>query len=84
MDDDDVPDNLKFTVEEQRLNGKGEHLADKHSARWEYVMGEMIFAFDTLANNYEDWDVSTSSCEINKRTKRGLALFAKYYSGLWD
>jgi hypothetical protein len=57
VDDDDVPDHLKSTrapelTEDQKNTGD---VDDNHHLRWEYVMDEMIFAFENvLDDSWED------------------------------
>lgn len=49
--------------------------------RWNYVLDEMIFAHESVLNQWEDTDFD----EIKeKRVQRGLELFGKYYRSLWD
>lgn len=63
--------------------------------RWEYIMGEMIFAFDKIKEG--DWDIQIyKRCgdwtdeaieerrQIQERINNGLRLFGKYYQNLWD
>lgn len=54
VDFEDVPDELHGTplTQEQKDSGKTD---DKHFERWDWVMDEMIFAFDSKINgNWED------------------------------
>jgi hypothetical protein len=56
VDDEDVPEHLRSTAapelsEEQKHNG---HTDDNHFKRWDWVMNEMIFAFDSKVNDRED------------------------------
>ena len=64
-------------------------------ARWKYILGEMIYAFEMILN--EDWDLEiyekrggwskeslAERDEIQKRVSNGLRLFGKYYQSLWD
>ena len=59
----------------------------QYEDRWNWVLGEMIYAFDCKANKdavymrFEDRD------EMRKEQDRianGFRLFGKYYEGLWD
>ena len=46
VENDDVPENLRFEMtEEEKANWDGS-VDDKHEARWNYVLGEMIWAFE--------------------------------------
>jgi hypothetical protein len=56
VDDEDVPEHLRSTAapkltEEEKSNG---HTDDNHFKRWDWVMNEMIFAFDSKVNDIED------------------------------
>ena len=57
--------------------------------RWEYVLDEMIYAFDCKANKdevYMRFDTSDkeSMDKEQNRISNGFRLFGKYYEGLWD
>jgi len=60
--------------------------------RYNWIMDEMIWTFDQLANGNDGlefyseengWDIENHT-EYEKRIKNGLRLFGKYYRGLWD
>lgn len=54
VDDKDVPAELRSTAAEPKEN---EWDTDaNHFKRWDWVMGEMIFAFETKAGSLEDWE----------------------------
>ena len=58
VDDRDVPKELRSTsarelTQEEKDNG---HTDDNHFKRWDWVLEEMIFAFETKAGSLEDWD----------------------------
>jgi len=77
--DKDVPKKLR------RPKGTKPWDQDKqYFERWDYVLDEMIFAFEhiikqdnTLYKGPEDLK------KINKRIQNGLRLFGKYYRALW-
>ena len=48
--------------------------------RMEFVLDEMIFAFETVVND----DRPFLEEDISERTKNGLRLFGKYFQSLWD
>lgn len=96
VDDDDVPEELRSTaappVEEWQTD-------DNHFKRWEWVMDEMIWAFEQIENDDADSQFfkypnpdNFENCEFNKegyqahqhRLDRGTRLFGKYFRGLWD
>ena len=59
VDDEDVPEELRSTAapeltQEQKDTG---HTDDNHFKRWDWVMSEMIFAFESLEGGVnEDWE----------------------------
>jgi hypothetical protein len=94
VDDEDVPEHLRSTVAEPKEN---EWDTDSnHHKRWEWVMEEMIYAFEKELD--EDWDMVIWRRDgegwneekldernaIQKRISNGFRLFGKYYQALWD
>lgn len=80
VDDEDVPIELRtssakpLTKQEKEMGVVDEH----HHKRWEYVLNEMIYAFEQYSNDsFEDYT------DEDTRAKNGLRLFSKYYSSLW-
>lgn len=76
VDDQDVPDHIKSS--------------DVHD-RWDWVMNEMIWAFEQINNDdYDDVYFVDGQIDVDKmkevedRISNGLRLFGKYYRGLWD
>ena len=75
VDDADVPEALHRsnapTVDDWEND-------DNWFKRWDYVLDEMIFAFEIIAtdNDYHSTE--------NERVQNGLRLFGKYYLHLWD
>jgi len=87
VDMDDVPENLRPTEEDLENYANNGTTDTKFFARWDWVLDEMIYAFDCKANKddvimrLEDID------EINAeqdRISNGFRLFGKYYESLWD
>jgi hypothetical protein len=88
VDDADVPEYLRSHMAQPK-----EYEWDTDSLwhmRWEWVVGEMIFAFEKL--NEEDWEDEFFKnkewdregwSKVNDRIQNGLMLFGKYYRGLW-
>ena len=52
VDDEDVPDNLKSTAAGPKLNEWDTD--DNHFLRWDWVLDEMIFAFESKHNDWEE------------------------------
>ena len=69
VDDEDVPDELKSTSAPPKEN---EHDTDaNHFKRWDYVLNEMIFAFehkvdDSWEENYRSGDIDTIWVPVDK------------------
>jgi hypothetical protein len=81
VDEEDVPDWLHGDTEED------EQLIHD---RWDWVMAEMIYAFDCKVNKEEpcvrfDFKTQVEEMEAEQnRIQNGFRLFGKYYEGLWD
>ena len=62
---------------------------DQYDQRWNWVLNEMIYAFDCKANKdevYMRFDIKDRDA-IDKeqdRISNGFRLFGKYYEGLWN
>lgn len=52
-------------------------------SRWEYVLDEMIYAFECKIDD-DLTDTSKATMAKTARIDNGMRLFAKYYDGLWD
>ena len=76
-DDADVPEELRKSAAPPT-----EHewdTDDNHFKRWDWILDEMIFAFESKVT--DDWEHR----EIHhERIANGFRLFGKYYEGLWD
>lgn len=67
VDDEDVPSPLRSTAPGARDRCENEWDSDEHfHERWDYVLGEMIFAFECKVDN--SWQEKFSSGEIDKKT----------------
>ena len=76
VDNDDVPPELQHPVTDDPDH---DNLVEK---RWDYVLGEMIWAFDRKAKNDYLYDESYKESEM--RMSNGFRLFGKYYEALWN
>jgi hypothetical protein len=73
-DDEDVPEQLRACNAPPLKNEWDTD--DYFFARWDWIMGEMIYAFDAKLNH---------GCLLrDERMDHGFKLFGKYYQGLWD
>jgi len=81
VDPDDCPKDLRPKEQNEYDTD------DTHFARWDWVLDEMIYAFDCKANKDDVWMRLEDKKEIDKEQKRisnGFRLFGKYYEALWD
>ena len=83
VDNEDVPEELRATEEELRLYNEQAETDEKYHDRFEYVLDEMIFAFD-YSKNEKHLDYNEYTEENHARAQNGLRLFGKYYFSLWD
>jgi len=92
VDLEDVPEGLRPTNTEewQKLYNETGDTDDKFFKRWDWVLDEMIYAFDCKANKdevYMRFDTKTERDAMDKEQERisnGFRLFGKYYENLWD
>ena len=85
VDDKDVPKELKSTSALPKENEWDTD--DNHFKRWDYVLDEMIYAFDCKVNKHEPYIRFDDKEYIDKeqtRISNGFRLFGKYYESLWD
>jgi hypothetical protein len=92
VSDEDVPENLRTTS--AKLKTKEWDTDEFHHARWDWILDEMIWTFETINT---DWDNALHSPKVEAsegkidwedlvqdRVINGLRLFGKYYQNLWD
>ena len=90
VDMEDVPKELRATKAQQNKYAKGGDVDPKHFERWDWIMDEMIYAFDFKANKddvYMRFDVKKKLAGMKieqDRITNGFRLFGKYYENLWD
>lgn len=53
VDNEDVPEELRMSGEDQEKLEHDGSVDSKHEARWDYVLGEMIWAFEQHADPYD-------------------------------
>jgi hypothetical protein len=92
VDDFDVPEELRSTAVPAAVDYD---IDDNYHKRWEWVLGEMIWAFEQIVDdtsNEQFYDNSVTPYVFDReghakhedRIQRGTMLFGKYYQGLWD
>jgi len=91
VDNKDVPKELRATKKQLDAYGKNGDVDPKHFERWDWILDEMIHAFeqknkdDWMAPYYEynKWDTDAVKVE-QERISNGFRLFGKYFESLWD
>ena len=91
VDMEDVPKELRATKAQQNKYNKLGEVDPKFFERWDWVMDEMIHAFEQKCKDdwqayyysYNDWDMEGMKAE-QERISNGFRLFGKYYESLWD
>jgi len=86
VDPKDVPKELhpKKQTKKQKDNGETD---STHFERWDWVLDEMIYAFDCKANKddvYMRFEDKEEMKAEQERISNGFRLFGKYYESLWD
>ena len=89
VDYEDVPKELRPSKKEINAYNKDGTTDENFFARWDWVMDEMIYAFDCKANKDEvymrfDIDDRDGMKQEQDRISNGFRLFGKYYENLWD
>ena len=81
VDDEDVPEELRSTSAPTK---EYEYDIDAfHHGRWEWVLDEMIWAFEKIIDVDVDQPNELRQAH-HERIKRGTTFFGKYYENLWD
>ena len=94
----DVPEELQMTIHEKLAWKVNVETDDKWDDRWDWVLSEMIHAFEQKAkddwmeqfstpDSSTEWGVDLDYEGIKKeqtRISNGFRLFGKYYESLWD
>ena len=93
VDDSDVPEELRSTSAPPK---EYKHdIDDNWHKRWDWVLDEMIWAFEQITDDSNDdaffdhsrthvfYDAEGHKAH-NERINRGTTFFGKYYRGLWD
>jgi len=86
----DVPKELRPTKKQLMDYQKDGTTDPKFFERWNWVLDEMIYAFDCKANKDDVWmrfDIKTQRAAMDaeqERISNGFRLFGRYYENLWD
>ena len=89
VDMKDVPKELRATKKQLDAYSKNGDVDPKHFDRWDWILDEMIYAFDCKANKDDvymrfDIDDRDGMKAEQERISNGFRLFGKYYENLWD
>jgi hypothetical protein len=92
VDDVDVPENLKSTSAPALTQAQIATACpdDNGAARWDWVLSEMIWAFEQINKDDADSEFFVGTYDREgymkwqARKTRGFALFGKYFEALWD
>ena len=89
VDYEDVPEELRPEPEWYEKYSKNGETDPDFFKRWDWVMDEMIYAFDCKANKdevYMRFDIKDRDAmdKEQERISNGFRLFGKYYENLWD
>src|SRR6056300_1337215 len=90
VDMKDVPKELRATKAQLNKYSKGGDVDPKHFDRWDWILDEMIWAFEQKCRDdwmedfyYNKWDQEGVKAH-QERMSNGFKLFGKYYENLWD
>ena len=84
VDNEDVSDELRASDEDLHTYSKNGETDEHYFDRWDYVMDEMIFAFQSKLDEKFFSDDIINYDAYSDRINNGFKLFGKYYNGLWD
>jgi len=86
----DVPKELRPTKKDINAYNKDGSTDDKFFKRWDWVLDEMIWAFEQKCRDdwmsdydYNKWD-SEGAKAHQERMSNGFRLFGIYFENLWD
>jgi hypothetical protein len=90
VDNEDVPKELRMSKKDIAQFAKDGSTDDKFFKRWDWILDEMIWAFEQKCrDNWEDdyyynkWDQDGAKAHQERMTN-GFKLFGKYFENLWD
>jgi hypothetical protein len=97
VDMKDVPKELRATKKQIDVYSKGGDVDPQHFERWDWILDEMIWAFEQKIKHDDPFDACHDKCanygdpvckacldETQERMSNGFKLFGKYYESLWD
>jgi hypothetical protein len=81
IDEGDVPLGMGMSEEAKARYEEIGEADGKFFDRWDWVLGEMIWAFEQYLTDLDKWGMED---EYYSRMSNGFRLFGKYYEALWD
>jgi len=89
VDPEDVPKELRPKKQDVLKYKEIGETDDTFFKRWDWVLDEMIYAFESKACKEDLWmrfdiDDKEGMRKEQERISNGFRLFGKYYEGLWD
>ena len=78
VDDEDVPEEIRST---QVIKENDWDIDEFFHERWNYIIEEMVFAFESILSDKSEFELSK---EDRERVENGIKLFGKYYQCLWN
>jgi len=81
IDEGDVPLGMGMSEEAKARYEEIGEADGKFFDRWDWVLGEMIWAFEQYLTDLDKWGLED---EYYSRMSNGFRLFGKYYEALWD
>jgi hypothetical protein len=85
VSNEDVPEALRTTKEDDEKLQHNGTIDDNYHNRWNYVLDEMIWAFERIVDQDDISEPFNSETYLatENRISNGTLLFGKYYRGLW-
>lgn len=80
VQNEDVPEHLHMTKEQVAQFLEYGETDSQFYERWKYVIDEMIYAMNVVANNDVEYEYLK---EQEDRVNNGLRLFGKYMRAIW-
>jgi len=81
VENSDVPLGMGMSEEAKARYEEIGEADGKFFDRWDWVLGEMIWAFEQYLTDLDKWGMED---EYYSRMSNGFRLFGKYYEALWD
>lgn len=86
VDNEDVPKELHYNDKQdwEKVSDEEKTSHDVFFRRWDWILDEMIFAFENIIKDDDNFEDRDNYLRIQNRVNNGLKLFGKYFQCLWD